>query len=113
MLWRMHIGKGGGSDGRSVKLLKAQMHRAHDLRGMVHKAYNRNDGNNNSNYNNIDGNNSTASTMRSSMASIIDVALGSLTARPTPASSILSLPRLSGFYHISLPRYLPASSVLY
>jgi len=40
-------------------VLKAQMHRVHDLGGIVHKANNHSDGNNNSNYNNIDGNNST------------------------------------------------------
>ena len=60
LLQRTHIGMGCGNDGGSVKVQMAQIHEAHNLGGIVHKA-NCSDGNNNSNYNSIDGNNSTTS----------------------------------------------------
>ena len=58
VLRKTHICACCGSNEKSVKVLKAQMHGVHGFGGIVHKVYNRSHGNNNSN---IDGNNITTS----------------------------------------------------
>ena len=60
---------------------------------IVHTADNHRNGDNNSNCND-----STTFHCEEFKASAIDVALSSLTARPPPASSIVSLPTLSSVY---------------
>ena len=117
VLRRTHIDTGSGSDGRSVKVLTAQIHGVHCLGGIVYKANNRSDGNNNSNYNHIDSNNSATSFYCDESEGLHNRCHPRLPHRGIPSSvrpprSQLHLHRDS-LASIPPPRYLTASSILY